>query len=313
MFAVRPSRSRGVQPTTLPGLFECTSLIDTSHPGGPGGQWIHGARPCGQRFQSGRASGIPCAVSGCGFDSLATCQGGCGRRLCYQHASVCPSCQAEQKRAEAAAKVAAEREATNKRDAIVARLLETTHGAEISELLINNVDILTLADARSVWLSILQRLHPSATHELVTLIGQTTFAGFFTSIPGPTGNQRGSWKETGTRAPLWLASNAGRIFVRGYEGCSSKWTEGVDVVLDTDGKLFYVSHLVWLYLQAPATKSVILDAGATLSLVVERGSSAFQSHWRVLGGMEPRGESYDALSFLRAVAHIASRAAERSR
>jgi hypothetical protein len=131
-----------------PGLFECTSLIDMSHPGGPGGQWIHGARPCGHRFQSGHASGIPCAVSGCGFDSLATCQGGCGRRLCYAHANVCPSCRREQgkrKEAETAALRAAEEEAANgvrRAASAVAHILRTSDDArELGETMLEHSTI----------------------------------------------------------------------------------------------------------------------------------------------------------------------------
>jgi hypothetical protein len=69
-----------------PGFFECVSDIDISMPPGMMGNptLVGGARRCGHRFQTGRAGGaMACAF--CGRDSIGTCEGECGRRLCGIH------------------------------------------------------------------------------------------------------------------------------------------------------------------------------------------------------------------------------------
>jgi hypothetical protein len=181
-----------------------------SHPGGPGGQWVHGARRCGQRFQSGHAPGVPCTVTGCGFDSLATCQGGCRRRVCYAHAGVCPWCQAERAarvRQREEAEAAARRAAVDKANAALRNAVSII---EVRDCLVQHEAEPTPTTYLSVWRDLVVQTVVPDVH--------------FVAIRERTGFDYSSWRHA-----FWR-------FVE--ESRAPGWSAGEDRWLDSEGTLY---------------------------------------------------------------------------
>ena len=179
-------------------------MVDASVPPGLMGNedWILGGRPCGHRFQVGAGRSELCGIPQCGRDSIGTCQGLCGRRLCGMHGSttgsfLCAACARElaarQERqrdeAERKAAAAAEREVaetTRRREALQAKLVAATTPPEIAHLVVENKGLLTEEVSRAAWIRIAESRAIEPSHDLMAdgdedisslPPGRTTLAG----------------------------------------------------------------------------------------------------------------------------------------
>jgi hypothetical protein len=201
-----------------PGVFECASLIDISHPA-PGGM-MHGHIPCEHRFQLGSSSSVPCAIPGCGFDSVATCQGGCNRRLCFKHAgsgtTICRDCA--QQRADAAVQRQRERDAAaaeqfeQTRQRVVAVLKVSNDPQEVAEALTSaevaedDRPLVTVEECRDAWVRIVAAgLAGAPTHELTTAVGSKSWICLTMQLPVPPYDPGWLWRERDrdARVDLW--------------------------------------------------------------------------------------------------------------
>jgi hypothetical protein len=218
----------------VPGVFECASLIDISHPA-PGGM-MHGHIPCGHRFQIGSLSSGPCAIPDCGLDSIATCQGGCRRRLCLKHAgsgpTICSDCA--QKRADAAA--AKEFEETRQR--VLAVLEVSNDPREVAEALTSAVvakddrPLVTVDECRDAWVPIVAAgLAGAPTHELTTAVGSKTWICLSMQWPVPVYDPGWLWHERGrdARVDLWEPPS------RSSEMREPTWLDGSGTVYRPNG------------------------------------------------------------------------------
>jgi hypothetical protein len=143
-----------------PGFYECTSSIDASIPPGLAGNpgWLHGSRPCGDRFQAGPALATePCW---CGRHSIGRCRD-CNRPLCGLHGTTagellcgeCIAARAERRRArEAEAAAAHERSLEARGRDLSANLAECSSARDLLMLLRGREEAVPDADAlRSAW------------------------------------------------------------------------------------------------------------------------------------------------------------------
>lgn len=221
-----------------PGFFECTSQIDVSVPPGLFGNptLIGGSHVCGHHFQDGTSTASPpCGIPGCGRDSIGTCQGGCGRRLCGLHGPpagsfICEACQVEREREDARRRDLADAEAraaADERRAEVAEKLSACQDArEAAGVLNAHVAEVAAADCRATWVRLATSGAVAPTHEIVKVEGHPTLVGFLKF------EVRGSWSESPEgRSDLWCAPDAG-YHPRGH-GAS-----GFDVLLDAEGSLW---------------------------------------------------------------------------
>jgi hypothetical protein len=201
-----------------PGEFECASLIDMSHLA-PGGM-MHAHRLCGHRFQLGSSSSVPCAIPGCGFDSVATCQGGCSRRLCFQHTgsgtTICRDCA--QQRADATVQRQRERDAAaakkfeQTRQRVVDVLKLSNEPREVAEALTSAVvadddrPLVTVEECRDAWVRIAAAgLAGAPTHELTTTVGSKSWICLSMQWPVPSYDPGWLWRERDrdARIDLW--------------------------------------------------------------------------------------------------------------
>ncbi|HEX5608880.1 MAG TPA: hypothetical protein VFX45_02170 [Solirubrobacterales bacterium] len=182
-----------------PHYYECLELVVVGgvppnvtglpHP-------IPDQRLCGTRFQIG-GSGPALSCAFCGLDSIGTCEGGCGRRLCGNHGTtnapfLCRECiagiEAERKQAED------ERVAQGKRELaeIAAQLRNATAPSHIADLIRRGGPGLPSEAIADAWSRLMEAgaLRP-AQWEIVTV----TF-----SYRRPFGNAA---KET-ARRPGWI-------------------------------------------------------------------------------------------------------------
>jgi hypothetical protein len=292
-----------VHPIT-PGYFECRAQIvvggiPPSVTGLP--HHLPGFRPCGTYFQVGTsAPAQSCAL--CGFDSVGTCEGGCGRRLCGKHGTKSPPflCRAclerkvgEQQREKVAAHESAVRTQARRHDEVLAQALGSDDRTEIATLLNDSVGVLTTEDGKKVWQRLLDLGQIPPTHEMATMAGTPTLIGSLMSRSREH-PQRGSWVETGSRRDLWFAPRDTDLTSRGQG-------DGFDAVLDVSGNLFRAESSARLRLRLkPATERIMLDKGQQWNLVPSK------SAWDLVDGRLLRGWSEDAVTYVRAVAVIAA-------
>jgi hypothetical protein len=227
-----------------PGAFECVSLIDISHPS-PGGM-MHGHIRCGHRFQVGSLLSGPCAMPDCGFDSIATCQGGCRRRLCLKHAdsgpTTCSDCA--QKRADAATQQQRERDAAaaeefeETRQRVLAVLEVSNDPREVAEALTSAVvakddrPLVTVDECRDAWIRIVAAgLAGAPTHELTTAVGSKTWICLSMQWPVPVYDPGWLWHERrrDARVDLWEPLS------RSSETREPTWLDGSGTVYRPSG------------------------------------------------------------------------------
>jgi hypothetical protein len=165
-----------------PGVFECMSLIDISHPT-PGGM-MHGHIPCGHRFQLGSSSSVPCGA---------------------------------QQRADAAAQRQRERDAAaakfeQTRQRIVDVLKLSNDSREVAEALAsavvaeNDPPLVTVEECRDAWVRIVAAgLAGAPTHELTTAVGSKSWICLTMQWPVPAYDPGWLWRERDrdARVDLW--------------------------------------------------------------------------------------------------------------
>jgi hypothetical protein len=223
-----------------PGMLVCRTPIQVGGiPPGAHGQPHPVAifEPCGTRFQVAptATTPIPCDLPRCGLDSVGTCQGDCGRRVCFRHTGggstvICPDCSQAiaQKAAERKATATAERAHMLKQ--IGAVLKCSNDPLEVADTLTAHEELLASVrwrdDCRETWSRLVDVLALTPPYEYVQVQGRRRLF----SSP--------SWSEKpGSRVGVWLAPAVGTF--------SGVWTgpremppeTGFDLFLGRDGRL----------------------------------------------------------------------------
>lgn len=181
---------------------------------------------------------------GCGRDSIGTCQGGCGRRLCGLHGPssgtfICHQCTTERAARDQRQRDAAEAErraaAARRRAEAAAELAACEHPEELRRVLIARGRDTVPDDCRAAWTALVSRGALEPTDEIVTVHGKGTPIGWL--ISRGVSWERGSWSEApGTRVDLWRAPEEGRRPVEFHYG-TDHWHRG-DLWLDAGGALW---------------------------------------------------------------------------
>lgn len=264
-----------VHPIT-PGFYECVTPVQVGWNDAPpavtkaGFQRTPVFGECGHSFSVAAGSTPPCQIPRCGRDSIGTCQGRCGRRLCGLHGSrtgslLCADCiaESERERSDHAARVSTERAATQEslRAEVHARLTDCTTHDDLRSALEKYQRHASQDDVRSAW----QRLGPASfragTHELVTLIGRSNLLGRLINEGAP---QPGSWSETG-RQPLW------RCWTPTPDESTETWDQtSPKRWLDATGQLWKATTNRLTVFRGEEEKQLILAKGASYRL--RRGS-----------------------------------------
>ena len=210
-----------------PGLFECETEVQTGWLDAPPeatgtGMFERHALygPCGHRFQViGATAAPPCEVPGCGRDSIGSCQGQCGRRLCGLCGAprgplICADClkaQAAEKgrvaeervRTEARVRERAARQLSDRRRAADQELAPLSDPVEILHVLERESELLSRDACAAAWVRLTDNDSITPGHQIATVFGR----GHFLTL-GWQGDPGWNWHERGKRQDVWFAAES---------------------------------------------------------------------------------------------------------
>jgi hypothetical protein len=206
-----------------PGSFECESEVQTGWHDAPpsvtgaGFQRLPVWGPCGHEFQIGAWRATPsCGWPECGRDSIGTCVGNCGRRLCGHHGPKdgpfrCADCAREhalrRKREEETKQAEAAESSAKDKIALEERLAAATTAETLLQVL-REVDRTPAPKAacREAWMRLVAAGEVRARHDIVAVEGHGTAPGWVLSRFGLT-SQRGSWSSPTPFIEIWPSSD----------------------------------------------------------------------------------------------------------